>query len=121
MIKAYHLYTGQDGHSQVVRGSIVDNVVVPAESILFEESPPHSQLDWHNAPKTQYVITLSGVLEFTIHGGGTFTVHPGDVLIAEDTSGTGHKWRLTNDEPWRRLYVVFNAQTKISFRADETQ
>jgi hypothetical protein len=33
-------------------------------------------------------------------------LRPGDVLLSEDTSGTGHKWRLTDDQPWRRAYVV---------------
>jgi len=39
----------------------------------------------------QYVITLAGVLEFTTVGGETFTIRPGDVLVAEDHIGSGHK------------------------------
>src|SRR5690348_16913124 len=89
MITAYSLQTGQDGHSHVTLGSVVDNEVLAAESILFEETPPHSSLDWHNAPTTQYVITLSGVLEFVTHGGETFTIKPGDILVAMDTTGSG--------------------------------
>jgi hypothetical protein len=26
--------------------------------------------------------------------------------VATDTTGTGHKWRLIDDQPWRRCYVV---------------
>jgi quercetin dioxygenase-like cupin family protein len=118
MIRAYRLYTGPDGHSHVTRGSIIYNEVIPAESILYEETAPHSSLDWHNAPNTQYVITLAGVLEFTMHSGETFTINPGEILIALDTTGTGHKWRLTNDQPWKRTYVVFDKNTKINFRPD---
>jgi hypothetical protein len=22
-------------------------------------------------------------------------------------TGTGHKWRLINDQPWRRAYILF--------------
>jgi quercetin dioxygenase-like cupin family protein len=121
MIKAYQLYTGKDGHSHVVSGGIVNNDVTAAETILFEETPPHSSLDWHNAPTTQYVITLAGVLEFTTHGGETFTMKPGEVLVALDTTGTGHKWRLVNDEPWKRVYVAFKQGAKIDFRADAGQ
>ena len=120
MIRAYHLSTGEDGHSHVIRGSIRNHhEVIPSESVLFQESPPHSSLDWHNAPTTQYVITLAGVLEFTTHGGETFTIHPGDILIALDTTGTGHKWRLVNDEPWKRAYVAFVSGTRIDFVADK--
>jgi hypothetical protein len=54
MIRAYSLHTGEDGHSHVTTGSIVDNEVLAAESILFEETPAHSSLDRHNAPTTRY-------------------------------------------------------------------
>ena len=118
MIKAYRLYTGPDGHSHVVRGSIVNHETITAESIHFEESPPHSEFDWHNAPTTQYVITLSGVLEFTTRGGETFSINPGEILIALDTTGSGHKWRLLNKEPWRRAYVTFNESAKINFQPE---
>jgi len=120
MIKAYYIYTGPDGHSHVTRGSIINNQVIGAESILYEESPPHSALDWHNAPTTQYVITLAGVLEFTTHTGETFTINPGEILVAMDTKGSGHKWRLVNDQPWKRAYVAFKENTKINFKADQT-
>ena len=84
MIRAYRLYTGPDGNSHVERGSVGDHHLVEAESILFKETPPHSSYDWHNDPVPQYVITLAGVLEFTTVGGETFTIRPGDVLLATD-------------------------------------
>jgi quercetin dioxygenase-like cupin family protein len=115
MIRAFRLYTGSDGNSHVERGSVSGGELVKAESILFKETPPHSSLDWHDAPIPQYVITLSGVLEFTTVGGETFVIHPGDVLVALDYTGTGHKWRLTNDEPWKRAYVVFKQGADTHF------
>jgi hypothetical protein len=57
------------------------------------------------APLVQYVITLSGTLEFTTRDGETFVLRPGEVLLAADTTGTGHRWRLVDNQPWRRLYV----------------
>jgi hypothetical protein len=38
--------------------------------------------------------------------GEMFIIRPGDVLVATDTVGSGHKWRLIDDAPWRRCYVV---------------
>jgi quercetin dioxygenase-like cupin family protein len=118
MIKAYQLYTGADGDSHVTYGSVSANELVAAESILFKETPAHSSFDWHNDPIPQYVITLSGVLEFTTKGNETFTVHPGEILIAIDHTGTGHKWRLVNDEPWKRAYVVFKKGADTRFVPD---
>jgi quercetin dioxygenase-like cupin family protein len=118
MIRAYRLYTSPDGNSHVVRGSIGTNKLIEAQSILFKETPAHSSLDWHDAPTTQYVITLAGVLEFTTVGGETFTIHPGEILVAEDVTGSGHKWRLVNDEPWKRAYVVFKKGADTHFTPD---
>jgi len=119
MIRAYYLYTGADGNSHVVRGSVSEGQLVEAESIHFKETAPHSSFDWHNDPIPQYVITLSGVLEFTMVGGETFTIHPGDVLLATDHTGSGHKWRLVDDEPWKRAYVVFKKDANIYFTPDK--
>jgi quercetin dioxygenase-like cupin family protein len=120
MIRAYRLYTGSDGNSHVVSGSVSGGKLVEAESILFKETPAHSSLDWHDAPTTQYVITLSGVLEFTTRNGETFTIHPGEILVALDDTGSGHKWRLINDEPWKRAYVVFKKGSDTHFVPDPT-
>jgi quercetin dioxygenase-like cupin family protein len=82
-----------------------------ATAIRFQESPAGSALDWHTAPHAQYVITLSGTLEFTTRDGETFVLRPGEVLLAADTTGTGHRWRLIDDQPWRRLYVELRLPT----------
>jgi len=107
MIRAYRLYTGIDGNSDVVQGSVNLTTLVEARSIVFKETTPNSSYDLHNDPIPQYVITLAGVLEFATASGDVFTLNPGEVLIAEDHTGSGHKWRLTNDDTWRRAYVVF--------------
>ena len=115
MIRAYRLYTGPDGNSHVARGVVSESKLVEAQSILFKETPAHSSLDWHNDPIPQYAITLAGVLEFSTVGGETFTIHPGEILVAEDHTGTGHKWRLINDEPWKRAYVIFKEGANTEF------
>jgi len=118
MIRAFRLYTGPDGNSHVERGSVHPEHLVGTETIHFKETPAQSSFDWHNDPIPQYVITLAGVLEFTTVGGETFTVHPGDVLVAEDHTGSGHKWRLINGDPWKRAYVVFKTGADTQFVRD---
>jgi len=118
MIRAYRLYTGPDGNSHVLRGSVNPTKLVEAQSIVFKESPPQSSYEWHNDPIPQYVITLSGVLEFTTLGGEVLNLRPGEVLIAEDHTGSGHKWRLVNNDPWKRAYVVFKEGSDTQFVPD---
>jgi quercetin dioxygenase-like cupin family protein len=119
MIKAYLLYTGEDGHSHVKAGSIAEGASVKADHALFKETAAHSSFDWHNAPVSQYVITLSGILEFSTKTGEIFTIHPGEVLLAIDVTGSGHQWRLLNDEPWKRLYLVFQENADTFFIPDD--
>jgi quercetin dioxygenase-like cupin family protein len=76
-----------------------------AATVSFEESASGSSLSWHNVPERRYVITLSGTLEFETRLGERITIAPGDVLLARDTSGGGHRWHLVDDQPWRRVYV----------------
>lgn len=119
MIKAYRLYTGADGNSHVQTGTVADGQFNQAISVRFQESPPHSFYDWHNAPANQYVITLLGTLEFETQTGETFILKPGEILIATDTTGTAHKWHLINDEPWRRVYVTFDQVNQVNFIPDQ--
>jgi quercetin dioxygenase-like cupin family protein len=119
MIRAYLLYTGEDGNSQVIRGCVRPDALVEADAIHFKETPAHSSFDWHNDPIPQYVITLAGVLEFSTVTGETFTIHPGEVLLATDHTGSGHRWRLVNDEPWKRAYVVFKKGANTQFIPDK--
>ncbi len=115
MIVAYRLFTGADGNSHVEKGTLITGASAEVSEIHFNESPPHSSYDWHGAPHRQYVITLSGVLEFTMASGETFIINPGEILIAQDDTGSGHKWRLINDDPWKRAYVIYKEETNLQF------
>jgi len=115
LLHAFKLFTGPDDASHVLEGTVAQNDPSEAASVYFKESPPHSSLDWHDAPERQYVITLSGTLDFTTRDGEKFVLRPGDVLLAADNAGTGHKWRLIDDQPWRRVYVVLQPGAHDAF------
>ena len=104
-MRLLHLVTGSDGQSHVREETIAATGWTAVAGIRFEETPPGTALGWHVAPHRQYVLTLSGRLEFTTRGGETFSLASGDVLLAEDTTGGGHEWRIVGPDPWRRAYV----------------
>ena len=120
MVRAYYLYTGDDGHSHVKPGRIEVKHVIAASSIQFKEDPPHSSSSWHNDPTPQYVLFLAGELLFATKTGESFTVHPGEVLIATDNTGSGHTWKIVNDQPWIRAYVIFQPSADLHFSPDES-
>ena len=69
-------------------------------------------------PVRQLVVTLAGTLLFSTRDGEEFTLRPGDVLLAEDTVGSGHQWRLEGTDPWRRMYVVLAPGADVPFVPD---
>jgi uncharacterized cupin superfamily protein len=58
---------------------------------------------------------LSGTLEFETPD-GRFALRPGDILFTEDTSGTGHSWKMVGDQPRCRLYTILDPKTAVPFR-----
>ena len=53
----------------------------------------------------QYVITLSGQGEIEVGDGSKKLFEPGDVLLAEDTTGQGHVTRVVGDQPRTMMWV----------------
>lgn len=124
MIRCVRIWTGPDGHSLFEEGSIdlpkgergdVLSGTVPAASISYRETKSGGTFAPHDAPTRQFVITLGGTLEFKTATGSAFTIRPGDVLLAEDTTGSGHSWRLVDDQPWRRAYVIVGPDQALPF------
>ena len=127
MIRCVRLWTGPDNASHVQTGRLDlqpgrnDDLVsssFPAASVTVEETATGGTLAWHTAPVRQLVVPLAGTLLFTTRDGEQFRLSPGDVLLAEDTSGSGHQWRLEGDDPWRRMYVVLGEGASVPFVAD---
>ena len=57
-------------------------------------SPNGRFSDWHNAPRRQYAIFLSGgQMEVVIGDGTTRRFGPGDAVLFEDLTGQGHTSR----------------------------
>lgn len=63
---------------------------LPATGIIFRQVPPDYDLDWHPAPRRQYIINLDGGVQLTASDGETRRVGAGEVILVEDTWGRGH-------------------------------
>ena len=111
------VYTGSDGKSHIedidppfepfvdVEGAHGEGTPLEAASgITFRRGAPGYFLDYHNAPRRQYTITLPGEVEIGTGDGTLRRCGPGSVLLAEDLTGEGHTTRVVSQEP--RLYVV---------------
>ncbi|MFQ5878957.1 MAG: hypothetical protein ACE5IZ_02125 [Dehalococcoidia bacterium] len=102
------VYSGDDGQSHFEEIDMAaferaanDTVASlrAASDITFRQAPIDMNMDWHNAPRRQYVITLAGQWEVAIGDGSVRRFGPGDILVADDLTGQGHTTRSAGNEP----------------------
>ncbi len=99
----FRLYSGDDGESHIEELELSAQsdltTLHDAKGVVFRSSDPGYFSDWHNAPRRQYVITLSGEAEIGLGDGTIHRLGPGDVNLAEDLTGRGHTTRVVGDVP----------------------
>lgn len=66
---------------------------VPATSVIFRDTGASYDYDWHNAPQRQFIVMLDGEVEIEVTSGEKRCFRGGDILLVEDTTGTGHRSR----------------------------
>jgi hypothetical protein len=101
------MYTGEDGKSHFEeldqhQSSKFFLGRIDAQALVFKNNDNRDILGWHNAPRRQWCITLAGSVEIGIGDGTVKTFGPGDVFLAEDLSGQGHKALPKN---WVRAFI----------------
>jgi hypothetical protein len=96
------LYTGDDGQTHIEYLSPTDarfTSMQPATGIVFRTTEAGNFLDWHPAPRRQFVITLAGEVEIGLADGSVHRFGPGHVTLAEDLTGKGHTTRVVGNVP----------------------
>jgi hypothetical protein len=116
-MKIVRVYTGADGESHFEdlevplqhRGRVGRiSELQKATGIFFRETDGDYVLDFHNAPRRQYVINLDAAVELEVGDGSKRVLHPGDILLAEDTTGHGHQSRAVDRKPRRSLFITLD-------------
>ncbi|MFC1918505.1 hypothetical protein ACFLWW_00820 [Chloroflexota bacterium] len=116
-MKIVRLYTGPDGESHFEdvdipvsdRGGVaLKSETIKATGIIFRESRSRDKYDWHNAPQRQFIVTLTGHVEIEISDGTKRQFGPGDIMLAEDTTGRGHLTRVLHNKPRTSIFVTLD-------------
>jgi hypothetical protein len=100
------LYTGPDGLSHFEELPLPFDAptgrgTTPPQAspgAFFNRSPAGQDSGWHTAPRRQYVVGISGVTELTLRDGTARRFGPGDVLLAEDVTGSGHHTKVVGEQ-----------------------
>jgi hypothetical protein len=108
------VYTGDDGrsHFEELTVDMVDKTLMgmisdpwSATAVQFREVDADYELDFHNAPRRQLVVNLTGSVEIETGSGDKRMLGPGSILLAEDTDGEGHISRNGGDGPRTCLFI----------------
>jgi len=98
-MRIHNLYTDEKGEShfrdveiewaEERRGSKLSKRL-PATGIIFRATRAEHALDWHTAPRRQYIVNLDDGVRITAGDGESRLIAAGEVLLVEDTTGKGH-------------------------------
>jgi carbonic anhydrase len=77
---------------------------VAVSALIFRETLPDYDLDWHPAPRRQYIINLEGGVQITASDGESRVIGAGEVILVEDVSGKGH---LSKNVEAKLRYSIF--------------
>ncbi|MCP5056524.1 MAG: hypothetical protein GY937_07315 [bacterium] len=116
-MKITRIYSGDDGesHFEDVDVPLDDHGAIGAIStlkeatgIVFRETEGDYDLGFHTAPRRQYVINLDAAVEIEIGDGTKRVLGAGEILLAEDLTGRGHKSRSVDGRRRRSLFVTLD-------------
>jgi len=113
-VNIVRIYTGADGESHFEDVAVDLKDMGPmgrisdlwqGKGVMFREVSGSYDLDFHTAPRRQFVVNLTGSVDIEIGDGTVRRMGPGSILLAEDTTGRGHKSRNVGGEPRSCLFV----------------
>jgi hypothetical protein len=113
-VQYFRIYAGADGETHFedleidlgeASGQSSLSELIPATGVIFRRSPADQYIDWHPAPRRQFVITLSGEAEVEASDGEVRRIGPGTIMLADDTSGKGHITRGVGESERLSLFI----------------
>ena len=116
-LRITRLYTGDDGHSHFedVEVPLADRGGIgwisqlgPATGVAFRVTEGDYDFDFHCAPRRQYIVNLDAAVEIELGDGTKRVFQAGEVLLAEDTTGRGHRSRSVGGRPRRSLVITLD-------------
>ncbi len=113
-MRIHNLYEDEDGQShfrdievewvEEGRGGKLSERL-PATGIIFRQVPPTYELDWHSAPRRQYIITLDAGVQITASDGEARIIGAGEVILVEDINGKGHLSKAVDEQIRHCIFV----------------
>ncbi len=113
-MRIHNLYVDADGVSHFRdididwdkerRGSKL-SATIPVTGLEFRETQGEYDLDWHPAPRRQYIINLDAGVKITASDGESRIVGAGEVILVEDIEGKGHLSQSVGGQMRHSIFV----------------
>lgn len=78
---------------------------INVKKLQFRKVSADYDYDFHHAPQRQYIVLLDGGVEIETSLGETRQFQTGEVLLAEDISGKGHKTRNLEKKERTSIFI----------------
>jgi hypothetical protein len=79
---------------------------IAVKGLFFVESPADYDLDWHPAPRKQYIINLDAEVQITAGDGESRVIGIGQVILVEDTAGKGHLSQVVGNKIRHAAFIA---------------
>ena len=113
-MRIHNLYLDADGVSHFRdieidwaterRGSKL-SATIPVTGLEFRETQGAYDLDWHPAPRRQYIINLDAGVKITASDGEARIIGAGEVILVEDIEGKGHLSQSVGGQMRHSIFV----------------
>ena len=114
-MRIHNLYADANGEShfrdlevdfvEETRGGTLSRRL-PATGIIFRQVPSTYELDWHPAPRRQYIINLDAGVQITASDGESRVIGAGEVILVEDVKGKGHLSKAVDGKLRNCIFVA---------------
>jgi hypothetical protein len=76
-----------------------------ATGVIFRQTAGDYDLDWHPAPRRQFIVNLDAGVEITASDGETRVIGAGEVILVEDTTGKGHLSKAVSGHARHSIFI----------------
>ena len=107
-MKLVRIYTGDDNESHIevhdqkeyfefTERNNTRTKIQDVDGICFAHRKTDSPVKFHTPARQQYALYLSCTVEIGLGDGSSIVMEPGDILVAQDTTGHGHSSKVLKE------------------------
>jgi hypothetical protein len=114
-MKIPRVFTGDDGQSHFDEIDVDLDIqagefssasrLLAGPGVMFRETSGDYSLDFHPAPRRQFIINLDGGVELEVGDGTIRRFGPGSIFLADDVTGQGHRSRAIDGQARHSVVV----------------